>query len=56
MLYETTITSIIIQALTGLIEIWGLTNIRVNEQNNIYRDLLKVELFVQSIEFFFIFG
>jgi bacteriorhodopsin len=44
--------SLITQFITGLIDIWGL-NIKVPEDKNIFRDLLKVELGVQSVEFVF---
>ncbi len=41
-----------LQFITGLIDIWGL-NIKVPEDKNIFRDLLKVELGVQTVEFIF---
>ena len=44
--------SLITQFITGLIDIWGL-NIKVPEDKNIFRDLLKVELSVQTVEFIF---
>jgi hypothetical protein len=53
MLFQSTIISIIIQALTGLIDVWGLTKIKVHEDDRIFRDLLQVELGVQAVEFFF---
>ena len=41
-----------LQFITGVIDIWGL-NIKVPEDKNIFRDLLKVELGVQTVEFVF---
>jgi len=41
-----------LQFITGVIDIWGL-NIKVPEDKNIFRDLLKVELGVQTVEFIF---
>lgn len=52
MLKESGYTSLIIQFITGVIDIWGLT-IKVPEDKNIFRDLLKVELSVQTVEFVF---
>jgi bacteriorhodopsin len=52
MLKESGYISLIIQFITGLIDIWGL-NIKVPEDKNIFRDLLKVELSVQTVEFVF---
>lgn len=52
MLVISTIISIIIQLITGIIDIWGLT-IPITENYLIYRDLLKIELGVQFIELLF---
>ena len=52
MIYETGYISLIIQFLTGAIDVWGL-NIKVPDDKKIFRDLLKVELGVQSVEFIF---
>jgi bacteriorhodopsin len=40
------------QFLTGIIDVWGL-QIKVPKDKEIFRDLLKVELGVQSVEFVF---
>lgn len=52
MLVTSTIISIIIQLITGGIDIWGLT-IPILDNFSIYRDLLKIELGVQTIELIF---
>jgi bacteriorhodopsin len=52
MLYESAYFSLFIQLLTGIIDVWGL-NIKIPEDKNIFRDLLKVELGVQTVEFAF---
>lgn len=52
MLQQSGYISLIIQFITGLVDIWGL-HIKVPEDKNIFRDLLKVELGVQIIEFIF---
>ena len=52
MLYESAYFSLIVQFLTGLIDVWGL-KIKVPKEKEIFRDLLKLELGVQSIEFIF---
>jgi bacteriorhodopsin len=52
MLYESAFFSLLIQLVTGIIDVWGL-NIKVPEDKNIFRDLLKVELGVQTVEFAF---
>jgi len=52
MIYETGLISLAIQFLTGFIDIWGL-NIKVADDKLIFRDLLKVELSIQSVEFIF---
>lgn len=52
MLVESANISLFIQFLTGVIDAWGLT-IKVPEDKKIFRDLLKVELGVQTIEFIF---
>jgi len=52
MIYETGILSLIIQFTVGMIDIFGLT-FTVSPSHEILRDLLKVELVVQAIEFAF---
>jgi bacteriorhodopsin len=52
MLYESAYFSLIVQLLTGVIDVFGL-RIKVPEDKNIFRDLLKVELGVQTVEFIF---
>ena len=52
MLYESAYFSLIIQFLTGVIDAWGL-KIKVPKEKEIFRDLLKLELGVQTIEFIF---
>jgi len=52
MLYESAYISLIIQLITGSTDIWGLS-IKVPKDKEIFRDLLKIELGVQSIEFIF---
>lgn len=52
MLYESAYFSLIIQLITGIIDVWGL-NIKIPEDKKIFRDLLKVELGVQTVEFIF---
>ena len=52
MLYESAYFSLIVQFLTGLIDVWGL-KIKVPKEKEIFRDLLKLELGVQTIEFIF---
>lgn len=44
--------SLILQFITGLIDIWGL-NLEIPETLNIFRQLLWIELIVQVIEFIF---
>lgn len=52
MLYESAYASLAIQFLTGAIDVWGL-GIKVPKDKEIFRDLLKVELGVQTVEFIF---
>ena len=52
MLYESAYVSLIIQFIVGLINIYGV-NINVTNNNKIIKDILKVELGVQIIEFIF---
>ena len=52
MLYESGIFSLIIQIIIGIIDFIGL-NINVKPELNIFRDLLKLELSVQGVEFIF---
>lgn len=52
MLYESAYVSLIIQFIVGLINIYGL-NININDNKKIIKDILKLELGVQIIEFIF---
>jgi hypothetical protein len=52
MLYISGIISLSVQLIVGLIDFWGLT-IDVTEDQSIFKDLLKVELLVQIVEFIF---
>jgi bacteriorhodopsin len=52
MIYQSAIISLFIQFITGGIDVWGL-NIPVPKEKEIYKDLLKVELGVQTVEFIF---
>ncbi len=52
MILPTTIASIVIQFLTGLIDVWGIT-LPVESNLQILTDILKVELGVQTIELIF---
>jgi hypothetical protein len=52
MLYISGIISLSVQLIVGLIDFWGLT-IDVTEDQNIFKDLLKLELGIQIVEFIF---
>jgi bacteriorhodopsin len=52
MIYESTLFSIIVQFITGLIDAYGIT-IPVDDNYTILKQILKVELGVQTIEFIF---
>ena len=52
MLYQSAYISLFIQFIIGIIDYLGL-NIDIPKDKIIYKDLLKVELFVQIIEFIF---
>jgi bacteriorhodopsin len=52
MLYESAYFSVIIQFITGIISNYGLT-LNIPKEKNIFKDLLKVEISVQVIEFIF---
>ena len=52
MIYISGIISLLIQFIVGIIDYVAI-NIKINPQNEILKDLLKVELFVQIIEFIF---
>lgn len=52
MLYESAYSSLIIQFIVGLINIYGL-NIDVTDNKKIIKDILKLEFGVQIIEFIF---
>lgn len=46
------ISSVIVQFIIGAMDIWGL-NINIPKDKKLFKDLLKLELGVQSIEFIF---
>jgi bacteriorhodopsin len=52
MLYESGLISLSAQILIGVIDFWGLT-IDIPEDKNLLKDLLKLELSVQVLEFIF---
>jgi bacteriorhodopsin len=52
MLYISGIISLSVQLIVGIIDFWGLT-IDLTEDKNIFKDLLKLELGVQVVEFIF---
>ena len=52
MIYISGIASLIIQFIVGIIDYWAI-NIKLSEKDELLKDLLKVELFVQVIEFIF---
>jgi hypothetical protein len=52
MVYASAIYSLIIQFIIGIIDILGL-NIEIPKDKEIFKDLLKLELVVQSVEFLF---
>lgn len=52
MIYTSAIISLIIQFLVGIID-YGAMNIEVGPKDELLKDLIKVELFVQGIEFMF---
>ena len=52
MIYISGIISLIVQFLVGFIDYFAV-NIEINSKDEILKDLLKVELFVQTIEFVF---
>ena len=52
MLLNSAYISLFIQFITGVIDIFGL-NIPIPQDVNLFRDLLKIELSVQTIEFIF---
>jgi len=52
LLQTTAYLSLLIQFITGAIDVWGLT-IQVEERTNIFKQLLFLELMVQAIEFSF---
>jgi bacteriorhodopsin len=54
MIYISGVISLIVQLLVGIIDFLAI-NIHVNPKDEILKDLLKVELFVQGIEFIFYF-
>jgi bacteriorhodopsin len=52
MLIISTYFSIIIQVITGIINLWGL-HINIDDNKKIFKDLLNIELFIQNIELVF---
>ena len=52
MLIISTYFSIIIQVITGIINLWGL-HINIDDNKKIFKDLLNLELFIQKIELVF---
>ena len=52
MLIISTYLSIIIQVITGIINLWGL-HLNVDDNKKIFKDLLNVEFFIQNIELVF---
>jgi hypothetical protein len=52
MLYISGIISLLVQIIVGVVDFWGLS-INVKETKNMFKDLLKVELGVQIVEFIF---
>lgn len=52
MIYTSGVISLLVQFIVGVIDYLAI-NIKVGPNDEILRDLLKVELFVQSIEFIF---
>jgi bacteriorhodopsin len=52
MIYISGIFSLIVQLIVGIIDYWAI-NIKTSEKDLLLKDLLKVELFVQAIEFIF---
>jgi hypothetical protein len=52
MIYTTGIISLIIQVVIGIIDYLAI-NIEIDERDELLKDLLKVELFVQVVEFIF---
>ena len=52
MIYISGIFSLIVQIIVGFIDYWAI-NIKTSEKDQLLKDLLKVELFVQAIEFIF---
>lgn len=52
MILPTAVASIVIQFLTGIVDLWGI-NLPVSDNFEILREILKVELVVQAIELIF---
>lgn len=52
MIYASGIFSLVIQVVVGIIDYMAI-NVEINEKHELLKDLLKVELFVQIIEFIF---
>ena len=52
MIYASGIFSLVVQLIVGFIDYWAI-NIKTSEKDQLLKDLLKVELFVQAIEFIF---
>jgi len=54
MIKESAFASLIIQFTSGIFDVYGLT-IKVPEDKEIFRELLKIELVVQTVEFVYYF-
>ena len=52
MIYTSGVVSLIIQVIIGIIDYLAI-NIEINSKDEMLKDLLKVELFVQVVEFIF---
>jgi len=52
MLYISGVLSLLIQLIVGVIDFWGL-GINIPEEKSLFKDLLKIELGVQIVEFTF---
>jgi hypothetical protein len=48
--YATLVISVVVQFLTGIIEMWTVINVDVPRENYIIKQLLQLELLVQAIE------
>ena len=48
--YATLVISVVVQFLTGIIEMWTVINVDVPRENYIIKQLLQLELLIQAIE------